>query len=168
MGTRLIRENRGFSLIEVMVATAVFSLGLGGLSLMMMTAAGGTSGAQHSTVASVSAASMGELILMNPSAIGHYINPPSTVVPFCDGSESCSPVDMALSHLGQWQYRLASELPKGSGLVFRDGTPDDGHAADPGCDGNGGLVVKVFWMDRRHQDDADGGLRRIVTAVPLP
>ncbi len=155
----------GFSLIEVIVAAAIFSTGLGGLSLLLLTAVMGTAEAGHQTIASTRASSLAEMIAMNSAASGHYINPLPQAEP-CMVGDSCSSEQMASADIGHWLGELARELPRGSGLVCRDSTPDDGHSADPACDGSGNLVVKVFWMEMRYQDDEDGGLRRLVTRLP--
>ncbi len=155
----------GFSLIEVMIAAGIFSTGLGGLSLLLLTAVMGTAEASHQTIASTQASSLAEMIAMNPAASGHYINPLPGARP-CMVGDSCSSEQLASADFNHWQGKLASELPGGRGLVCRDSTPDDGHSANPACDGAGNLVVKVFWVERRHQNNEDGGLRRLVTRLP--
>jgi prepilin-type N-terminal cleavage/methylation domain-containing protein len=137
-------KESGFSLIELTLATAIFSMGLGGLSLMLLTAVMGTAEAGHQTVASSKATSLAELIVLNSGSSGHYVNPlPPSGISCIDGGVG------------------------GRGLVCRDSTPNDGHAADDRCDGNGGLVVKVFWQEMRHINDDDAGLRRLVTRLPF-
>jgi type IV pilus assembly protein PilV len=155
----------GFSLIEVIIAAAIFSTGLGGLSLLLLTAVMGTAEASHQTIASTRASSLAEMIAMNSVASGHYINPIPGAGP-CMVDDECSNEQLASADINYWLEELARELPGGSGLVCRDSTPDDGHSADPACDGSGNLVVKVFWMETHHQDDEDGGLRRLVTRLP--
>jgi len=174
----------GFSLIEVIIAAAIFSTGLGGLSLLLLTAVMGTAEASHQTIASTSASSLAEMITMNSVASGHYINPLPGAEP-CMVGDDCSSEQLAYADIDHWLGELARELPRGSGLVCRDSTPDDGHSADPACglvcrdstpddghsadpacDGTGNLIVKVFWMELRHQGDEDGGLRRLVARLP--
>jgi type IV pilus assembly protein PilV len=158
----------GFSLIEVTVAAAIFSMGLAGLSMLLLTAVMGTAEAGHQTVASTKASSLAEMIALNSDAMGHYVNPlPPDNGSVCIDDVACSGQQMASAELGAWQQELADELPRGNGLVCRDSTPDDGHAADAACDGAGGLVVKVFWLESRHLNDEDGGLRRLVARLPL-
>jgi len=157
----------GFSLIEVTVAAAIFSMGLAGLSLLLLTAVMGTAEAGHQTVASTKASSLAELIAMNSDATGHYINPLPPADYFCVDGDTCSGEQLASAELGAWQQELADELPRGHGLVCRDSTPDDGHSADAACDGEGNLVVKVFWLESRHLNDEDGGLRRLVSRLSL-
>jgi type IV pilus assembly protein PilV len=149
----------GFSLVEIMIAAAIFSLGLGGLSALLLTAITGTIDARNRSIASLHAESLAEMIAMTPGNLDHYVNPVS-------GSLESS--GLAAQYLYAWQQSLSADLPKGDGLVCRDGTPDDGHAAEPACDGDDELVVKIFWLDSRHLDGDDGGLMRLTHAVALP
>lgn len=164
---KTISRQSGFSLIEVAVAAAIFSMGLAGISLLMLTAVMGTAEAGHHTVASTKASSLAEMIALNSYASGHYINPLPPEDYACVDDESCSGGRLAAEELGAWQRELAAELPGGRGLVCRDSTPDDGHSADAACDGEGGMVVKVFWLESRNLDDEDGGLRRLVARLSL-
>jgi type IV pilus assembly protein PilV len=157
----------GFSLIEVTVAAAIFSMGLAGLSLLLLTAVMGTAEAGHHTVASTKASSLAEMIALNSDASGHYINPLPPENYTCLDGEGCAGDQLAAEELVAWQRELAAELPRGRGLVCRDSTPDDGHSADSACDGEGGMVVKVFWLESRHLNDEDGGLRRLVARLSL-
>jgi type IV pilus assembly protein PilV len=163
----LFSKQTGFSLIEVMVAAAIFSMGLAGLSMLLLTAVMGTAEAGHHTVASTKASSLAEMIALNPDALGHYINPQALEDYSCLDGEGCSGGQLAAEELGAWQRDLAAELPRGRGLVCRDSTPDDGYSADAACDGEGGMVVKVFWLESRHINDEDGGLRRLVARLSL-
>jgi type IV pilus assembly protein PilV len=155
----------GFSLIEVLIAAAIFSIGLGGLSLLLLTAVMGTAEAGHQTFATNKANSLAEMISMNSSASSHYINPPPGSG-LCVIGEVCSGAQLAAADLGHWLGELALQLPRGTGMVCRDSTPDDGHSANPACDGAGSLVIKVFWLETRFQDDEDGGLKRLVARLP--
>ena len=155
----------GFSLIELSIATAIFSMGLGSLSLMLLTAIYGTAEARHQTVATIQADSLAEMIAMNSAAFGHYISPPEPEVPACE-DDYCPAEAMAAGNMIFWQTQLHNELPGGKGLVCRDSTPDDGSALDPSCDGDGAVVIKVFWEESRHHDPEDGGHRRLVSRLP--
>lgn len=158
-------HNLGFSMIELTVATAIYSIGLSGISIMMLAAVGGTNGAQHQTTAVTQAGSLAEMIAMNPAAVGHYINPLAANEDSCVAGR-CSPDEMAALNMNFWQTQVQRELPAGEGLVCRDSTADDGNALDPSCDGNGGLVIKVFWQDNRHRQDEGDGVRRFVSRLP--
>ncbi len=156
---------RGFSMIEVMVATAVFSLGLGGLSLMMQTAVHGTIEARNQTAAHLHASSLAELIALNPSSLGHYMNPGSTISGYCTGPEACSGQEWAAANLAVWQSRLEQNLADATAVVCRDSSADDGSPDNAACDGSGPAVVKVLWTDAHHSNEEDGGVRRVVLTV---
>ena len=155
----------GFSLVEVLVAAVVFSFGVGGLSLMLMTSVHGTIEARNQTTARVHASELAELILMNPSALGHYISPPEGPGEDCMAPEGCSDLAWASGNLLRWQQALESNLARSTGLVCLDSSPDDGSAEHPACDGAGRTVVKVFWSEPFHLQNADGGQRRLVVPV---
>jgi len=157
-------RSSGFSLIELSVATAVYSLGLGSLSLMLMLAVRGTTEARFETAAAIQASSLAEMILMNSDAAGHYAlaSPPATAA--CGPGATCSIEEMAAWQLSNWRDRLAAELPGGSGVVCRDSTPDDGTTEDAACDGQGGDVIKIFW--RPPASDPDPVSARRVLRLP--
>jgi len=121
--------------------------------------------AQNQTIAAMHAASLAELILLNPAATGHYINPTSGVSNGCLAPETCSASAWAASNLARWQYELEQYLTEAKGVVCLDGTPDDGSLSEPECDGSGNTVVKVFWAEPHHHGDPDHGLRRLALPV---
>jgi len=153
MPIRTPRGQDGFSLVELSVATAIYSMGLGSLSLMLLIAVQGTSNARLETTAATQAGSLAEMILMTSDAIGHYALPPVAGAVSCDTVQACSVAEMAAWQLDAWQRGLAEALPAGQGLVCHDGTPNDGDTENAGCDGEGGAVIKVFW---RQPPDASG------------
>jgi len=156
----------GFSLIEFTVASAIFSMGLAGVSLMLMTAITGTAEAGHQTIATSTASSLAELIALSTDAADHYVDPLPFQANACLDHAECTEEQWAAHEMGLWQQALTTELPNGTGLVCRDSTPDDGHEGDEACDGNGSLVVKVFWQELYRLNVNDDGRRRLVTRVP--
>jgi type IV pilus assembly protein PilV len=168
MRIRMSKRKTGFSLLELTVATAIYSMGLGSLSLMMMVAVHGTTEARHETVATAYAASLAELILMNPGAVGHYIGDAGGDAPDCDIEYSCSAEEMAASNLQTWRDGLAEVLPAASGLICQDGSPGDGTPDDAACDGAGQPVIKVFWKAPEKEDEPGSGSGRKVARLPVP
>jgi len=159
-------RNEGFSLVELTVATAIYSMGLGSLSLMLLLAVRGTSDAGFETTAAVQAASLAEMILMTSDASGHYALPSAPGTGPCDAAQPCSAEEMAAWQLATWQRRLAIGMPAGRGLVCRDATPDDGSADDPACDGEGRDVIKVFWQQPPGAAEAEPVPARQVLRLP--
>ena len=117
----------GFSLVELTVATAIYSMGLGSLSLMLLLAVQGTSEARLDTTAAAQAGSLAESILMTSDAAGHYALPPAAGAISCDHPRTCSVGEMATWQLDTWRRQLAAELPAGRGVVCQDATPADMH-----------------------------------------
>ena len=165
MQFRIGAEQRGFSLVELSVAAAVYSMGLGSLSLMLMLAVHGTTGARYDTVAAMHAASLAEMIAMSSDAIGHYVNPAGAAA--CDPPASCTAAALAAANLAAWQDLVATDLPVGAGTVCLDASPADGDAADAACDGSGAPVVKVFWQTPGDSGQSAENHRRVVR-LPLP
>jgi type IV pilus assembly protein PilV len=150
-GNRLQRSrcavpfSEGFSLLEVLVASTVFSLGLAGFAALLLGTMIGSAQARRETVASTAAASLAEHIRMNPTALERYLNPPEYISRICSGDSRCTPEQQADFDFRLWQLDLADSIPNARGLVCRDETPLDGVAGDGQCDGVGSLIIKIFW-----------------------
>lgn len=155
----------GFSLIEMLVATTVFSFGMGGMAALMLSSAGGMAEAEHHSVAHLSAAAMAATVQLSPAALEHLANPPQTVS-LCFESENCTAEQWLNGRYHLWRLEVERKLPGGAGVVCHDATPMDGTASAPACDGSGPAVSKVFWQEFRHAQDDDGGERRAVAQVP--
>ena len=168
MLARIRNIQKGFSLIELSVAMAIYSMGLGGVSIMLLAAVHGTADARYQSYAVSQASSLAESILMNSDAIGHYVNPVPSDPGACQFDQHCDPADMAAATMNSWRLHLRSNLPGGGGLVCRDGTPDDGQAGKPSCDGAGNPVIKVFWEEPSKRDNGRNGSQRVVSRLPLP
>ena len=155
----------GFTLVEVLIAVAVFSTGLGGFSLLLMLAIQQTAASGLNTAASGQANSLIESLRVVPGAAVETVVPIDA--PSCFEGASCMPDRMAGAVLHDWQQGLKRQLPDGHGLICRDSTPDDGTRDDPRCDANGGNVVKVFWSEPGDHADPFVQTRRVAVPVPL-
>jgi hypothetical protein len=124
----------GFSLIEFCVATAVYSVGLAGFSLLIMLAMQTTANAENRGWAAMHLSSIAELMVMNAGNTGHRVFP--------DGAS-----------VQNWHEEIGKQLPGVGSALCHDSTPDDGEAADPACDGSGREVLKVFWSTPGGPDD---------------
>ena len=117
-----INGSSGFSLIEVLVASTVFSLGLAGFTALLLTSIMGSAEARREGVASLAAASLAEQIRLNPVAIERYLNPPETVTEICAGGNPCLPEQQADYDFKLWQLELADRIRNARGIVCRDET----------------------------------------------
>lgn len=156
---------KGFSLIEVVIAIAVFSTGLGGLSLLLMLAIQETAASHWHSVAASRAQALGEVL----QTVGSEALPtPASGSDPCLLGDVCSPGDMASTALLEWQRDVAESLPDGAGFLCLDTTPEDGDASGPDCDGAGERVVKVFWTEPATAGRAGSEARSVVALLPLP
>ena len=144
----------GFSLLEVLVATTVFSLGLAGFAALLLNSIIGSAQARREGIAATAAASLAEQIRLNPVALDRYLDPPESISKICAGESQCTPEQQADYDFRLWQLELADRIQNARGLVCRDETPQDGVEGNGPCDGAGPLVIKIFWSGR---DNAQQG-----------
>jgi type IV pilus modification protein PilV len=138
-------DQTGFSMLEVLIASTVFSLGLAGLAGLTLISMNVSADARHKSYATVAAASLAEQIRLNPVALDHYLNPTGSVSRICSGESICTPEEQADYDFRLWQIELADAIKSARGLVCHDATPMDGIDGDDHCDGAGPLVIKIFW-----------------------
>ncbi len=172
------RSEGGFSLIEVLVALVVFSIGLLALSGLQFTALRGNHDAYVSTIASLQVMDAADRLRANPIGVaaGDYdLLDADTTDPGCIDS-GCSTAALALYDYWVWNTGdssqpgtgNAAQLPQGEGVICLDSTPDDGTSrADNACDGlqiegERVMAVKVWWDD---DGDPATALRRHVLSV---
>lgn len=138
-------RNSGFSLIEVLIACTVFSLGLAGFTALLLSSIIGSAEARREGIASIAAANMSEQIRLNPLALDRYLNPPENISRICTADKSCTPEQQADYDFRLWTLELSDRIPNARGVVCRDETPEDGIEGNSQCDGVGPLVIKIFW-----------------------
>lgn len=156
----------GASLIEVLVAMLILSIGLLGMVGLQTTSLRNTQNAYFRSQATIFAGGMAERMRANPVGVdgGGYTAASGTLSAACLTVTGCSSAAMAQHDLADWQASLADALPSGAGRVCTDSTPDDGSVAAPACDGSGDLlVIKVWWDGDR---DGAAGQRLVMTFQP--
>ncbi len=151
----------GFTLLEVLVALVIFSIGLLGLAGLQILSLRLTSDSLLRTIAAVQANDMIDRMRANGPATMLGVNSPynnpagtSTANPNCLGMDSsgnpanvsCTAAQMAGEDFYEWYANIAgtpatgwhpiinASLPSGSGVVCIDSTPNDGTPSAPGCD----------------------------------
>lgn len=160
------QTHNGFSLIEVMIAMLVMTLGAGALALLLMASVRGTVQAQERSVVTLQAAELAQLIHANPAALGHFILPPGEVQD-CQQGRGCANDEWAASHLRHWQQNLHAAMEQAHGAVCLDSSPLDGDGTDLSCDGSGQPVVKIVWQEQLTNQE-DQTIQRLVLPLPQP
>ena len=144
-------KNQGFSLLEVLIASTLFSLGMAGLSSLLLFNLGGSAQSRNASIAAVAAANLAEQIQLNPLAIGRYLIPPASSSQICLGSGTasglalCTPQQQADYDYKNWQIELEDQIRHSAAVVCNDTSPDDGDRNHHQCDGAGPIVIKIFW-----------------------
>ena len=155
-------HQKGFSLLEVLIAVVVFSIGLLGLASLQVTGLKMSHDSLLRSVASLHANDMADRMRANyPAfALGQaspYNNPTGALTgdPSCLGKSAagsnidiqCTASQMAQQDFYDWSAAIKGQiatawhpdytatLPSGDGIVCIDSTPEDGTPAAPACDG---------------------------------
>jgi type IV pilus assembly protein PilV len=119
------RRARGFSLMEVMVALVVSTVGLLGLAKMEALAMSSTGVASSRSLAAIEASSLAAAMHANPgywqagtAQASYLISGTATTNPYAaspactlTGTSSCSPQAMAYNDLNQWAGAVSQVLP---------------------------------------------------------
>lgn len=131
----------GATLIEVLVALSILSLGLAGLSATQLRTLEYLHSVANQSRAVSSAADMAERLR---ALLGEGRSPDAAIA--------------------RWRTEIGASLPGGAAAVCIDGTPRDGAADSPACDGAGSdWVIKIWWDDDR---DGERESMRVHTLRP--
>ena len=122
--TRVSNIQRGFTLVEVMVALIVISVGLLGIASMQALALSSSSNARMRSLAAIEAASLAATMHTNRAYWSTSAPGTVTVVdglitggaldqvgPACEGANSCTPDLLAAYDLQKWTLSLDALLP---------------------------------------------------------
>jgi type IV pilus assembly protein PilV len=114
------QHQTGYTLLEVLVAFFVLSIGLLGLGLLQGVTLQGNNKSFHRSIAMVHAYDMADRMRANLAGIivGAYDNlPVSGSVDFTCLASGCTPAQLAAIDGEQWSDQLAQKLPSGEGAV---------------------------------------------------
>lgn len=159
------RPVQGVSLIEVLVAILVVSLGVLAMSGMLATATRFGKTSEFRAVATMLASDMADRMRANKIGVsaGDYellnaYDPPDSEppnAPACVVAKACTAAELAAKDIADWDKALFYALPGGQGYVAADGTQNPPVAADiwvawmdPAASEN----EKTFGSDQQHQE----------------
>ncbi len=137
-----IPKSRGFTLLEVLIAVVVLSIGLLGIASLQAFGQRSNHSAYLRSQATALAYDMIDRIRANTAGLlnGNYNAIDTTAGPYsnpgCD-SITCSSSQMAQYDMYDWQQELATQLPAGNGKVT-----GAGHGSV--------FTVTVMWDDERN------------------
>lgn len=160
------RRSRGFTLVEVLVALVIFSIGLLAVASMQVDGIRHT----HASHVRLQAIQLMQSIVDSMYANEAVMRDPAS--PYLEQTQLtsvstnclalaadttlgghvgpvCDPTQLARLHVFDWQRRVAGSLPQGAGAICRDDATDfdDGVPSAWDCTGSGVLTVKIAWTD---------------------
>ena len=115
------RLQRGFSLVEVLIALIIMSVGMLGIASLYVQSmqAGRTSLFRHSAV--TLAGDVADRIRANPTAVAAYTGVGQNTG-CIDGNTNCSNVQMAAQDILLWKQQAVDSLPNGDVTINIDNT----------------------------------------------
>ena len=178
-----LRQQTGFSLLEVLIAFIILSLGLLGAVGMQAAAMQSNKETRNQTVAASLARELADKMrgnhavaikttaVANPYLLSATLDNPSTAT-FSAPAENCfstacsSPTAVATWDMADWQNRLQNALPDPKFVICFDKTPFDADGkAQWACSGDGDItVLKLAWTNK----DTKGDLQLSSAAVTIP
>ncbi|HEY4371542.1 MAG TPA: type IV pilus modification protein PilV [Burkholderiales bacterium] len=160
-------QQRGSTMIEVLIAIVVLALGMMGMLGMFLNSLKIASGSIYRNTATQHAYMMGDFVRSNRVNIQNYFTPTATLSTACFGAAggACDSVRAMTTNTAMpnteykvWETQLANLLPAGQGKVCRDSIASSTTRSSPGtmaafltCDNGGPVVVKVCWDESRIQ-----------------
>ena len=149
-----MKNQNGFSLLEVLISIVVFSFGLLGLAGLQLFSLSSNQSANVRSTATTLAYDMADRMKANMAGVvaGKYNGIAGTdnaceAVHFDDAHPApatCTVAQLAQDDVYDWKKTVAGLLPGGTGTVCIDSTP-----STAACDGVGlSYAVRVSWIDK--------------------
>lgn len=171
------KKQYGASLLEVMVALLVMSLGLLGMAGLQVASAKYRVNVQANGVVAQLVSDIAERVRVNPEAAGPSFDPSvgggeslyvlesswskqlaeALSITLNCSTSACTSIERAEYDMKRWRMRVRDELPQGNALV-------EGNRRD-------GIQVTLMWMDKEQTawtEDVDTGERALVLQQAPP
>jgi type IV pilus assembly protein PilV len=180
-GRHLHRRCPGFTLVEVLVALFVVSLGVAGAAAVQTLAVRAAGEAARLSDGAQLAASLAQRMRANPVAMAlpDGVNPylqfdvepgaTSAAPASCYGGADCDPAQMAAFDLGETAAALAGRYPGGHMRVCRDdGEPDASGLMPWRCSDAPGapVTIKLGWRGQRGEPDGPSVVLPLGAGMP--
>lgn len=153
-------RQRGISLIEVLMAVLIFSVGLIGLAGLMVMATRSNHAAYLRTQVTFLASNMAERMRANPTGLWNEAyndaNYPSSASQACSKTSACTPAQVAVRDKYEWSQLLKSLLPEASAQIRCVGKSGVGYNQStqigmrPPYGGN--CSMTITWTERKVVD----------------
>ena len=141
-------RQQGLTLLEVMIAVMVLSIGLVGVAALQMYGLQSNQSSYHRTVATYQAWDIADRIRSNPAGDYSSVSGLGTDPTCISDAAGCTTAQLVQHDTFEWNTNNSAVLPNGAGVVCTDSTPND-----LACDGLGTmLAIKLNWSD----DNAGG------------
>ena len=138
-----MKNNEGFTLIEVLISMLILAVGLLGLAGLQATGLRNNISAYNRSQATQLAYDLADRMRANVAEAQNYNTsiyitqaPAGTAVPNCELAAGCSPTQMAQNDLSVWNTNVTTTLPLGQGTV--------------------GVTVSLFTITINWDDNRDG------------
>ncbi len=164
---QVLSRQRGVSLIEVMMAVLIFSIGLIGLAGLLVVATRSNHTAYLRTQVTFLASNMANRMSANPAGVwrGSYNStayPVTASTVGCGSGAGCSPADLATHDQQLWSSQLRTFLPNPTASIACGGLTSAGY--DPTSQLNmrppygGNCEMTIKWNERGAGDKANRGI----------
>jgi type IV pilus assembly protein PilV len=163
---------RGVTLLEVLIAILILSVGLLGSAGLQTIGLKSNVGASQRSAATLLAYEMADRMRANQVGVsgGYYKNTTATQQSACETAVGCLPQQMAQNDIYEWYQLIQTNLPNGVGYVCIDSSPMDGtgnaSSTQQKCDGVGTTyAIKIWWLEDRSEANPNGALKLVSLAI---
>jgi len=154
-----MKKERGVTLVEILVALVVLSMGLLGAAALLLDSLRGHAAALRRVAASNLVRDMADRIRANPRG-GSYYQSPTPSAPGCDSS-GCDAMQLALSDLLYFETAAHALFPRASAEALVEFAPATGPATPAR------YLITLRWSDARNDAGTDSVALQVLAQPPV-